>query len=196
MSNNQDQCDHRSQNCDHSTKFGCEQTLDEIQFESSIFYACIQGDLEKVKSIISKRGSEIANEQDKTGYTCLHYAARNGHLNICRLLLINYRVNPNLKTLSCQSTPLHRAAYIGNFEIVQLLLEQKSNPHDKDCDGKTALHKCVEQLTSKATSGEKHSKLLNTAKALLKFDSKIAYEKDNNEKTPLDIYPDLIQFSI
>jgi ankyrin repeat protein len=194
MSSNQDQCDHCGKNCNHTAKFGCEQTLDEIEFEKSIFYACVQGDFEKVKSFISKRGNQFVNEQDKNGYTCLHYAARNGHVKICQFLLISCRANSNLKTFSCKSTPLHRAAYMGNHEIVQLLLNNHSSPYEKDCDGKTALHKCVEQLSIQTMNNEKSSKFLETIKILIKFDPNLVYAKDNNQRSSFDIYPDSINF--
>lgn len=46
-------------------------------------------------------------------------------------------------------TPLHRAAYRGNTEIVQLLLRGGASPSAQDCDGKTALHKVLHVLSVK-----------------------------------------------
>ena len=59
-----------------------DQTLEEIKFENSIYNACVLGDLEKVKSMTIKHGQNILNVQDKNGYTCLHYSARNSHYEI------------------------------------------------------------------------------------------------------------------
>ena len=180
-----------SNSCECSAKFGCEQTLNEIEFENSIFNACVCGDLAKVQSFINKKHGQVVNNSEKSGYTCLHYATRNNNFEICKLLIKN-RANVNATTQSCQSTPLHRACYIGSVEIVELLLENKANPSYKDCDGKNALHKCVERIAiNKAKDTEK---FIETAKILLKFDSELAYEKDKSFKSPLDLYPELKQY--
>jgi ankyrin repeat protein len=192
MSHNQN-CDQSS--CNHTQNFGCEQTLDEIEFENSIFNACVIGDIEKIRSLILKKGIDLVNQQDKSGFSCLHYAARNNHLEICKLLLKTYNASPNLKTYSCQSTPLHRAAYMGNQEIVKLLLDNKAKPCEKTCDGKTALHKCVEQYVSKNYLNDlKKKQFVQTIKLLIDYDKNLLNEKDNNSKTPLDICPHLKEF--
>jgi ankyrin repeat protein len=178
-------------NCNHTAQFGCEQTLDELQFENSVFNACVQGDLGKVKHLLEKKTS--VNEQDKNGYTCLHYAARHERVDIVKLLLSGgYRADPNLRTYSCRSTALHRAAYVGNAEIVALLLASRASPYERDCDGKTGLHKCAERL-SEAREQENVKKYERAAKCFLDFDVELIRDKDNNSKTPADICPDLIK---
>ena len=42
------------------------------------------------------------------------------------------------------ATPLHRAAYAGHRDIVELLLSNGADPRLVDSDGKTALHKVWE----------------------------------------------------
>ena len=71
-----------------------------------------------------------------------HYAARSGHLEICKLL-ISYGATVSLKTKSGKATPLHRAAYMGHTEVVSLLLAHNAKPSDIDSDGMTPLHKVV-----------------------------------------------------
>lgn len=161
------------------------QTLDEIKFENSIFNSCVNGDLNRVVKLVNQKGKSIVNEQDKNGYSCLHYASRNSHFEICKVLIDN-GANVNLKTKSCQSTPLHRASYIGDSKIVKLLLENRASSSEKDCDGKTPLHKCAEQL--KSSSDKKY---LETIKILYFQNPNLIHEKDNNDKSPLDICPDL-----
>lgn len=174
---------HSCEGCSGHT--GCEQSLDEIKFENSIFNACVYGDLEKIKKMVKNKGLEILNEQDKNGYSSLHYAARNGHFEICEYLVRN-GVNVNLKTKSCFSTPLHRAAFVGNAKIVKLLLENKANIHEQDCDGKTAMHKSIEEyLRSKS---QKH---LEVIQILDKFDSNLKNLKDKYDKSSKDVCPDL-----
>lgn len=98
--------------CNHKIT-GYEQTLNELEFEKSIFNACVNGDMDRVKKIVNEKGSSIVNDQDiKNGYTSLHYASRNNHLEICKYL-INNGAKTNLTTFSCESTAIHRAAYMG-----------------------------------------------------------------------------------
>ena len=69
-----------------------------------------------------------------------HYAARNGHLNICQIL-IDHSASPNVQTKSGKVTPLHRAAYCGHTEIVKLLVKHGGDTTIQDADGKLPLHK-------------------------------------------------------
>lgn len=69
-----------------------------------------------------------------------HYSSRNGHLDVCRLLLKN-GANVNAKTRSGNSTSLHRASSTGKLSIVKLLVDFKADIGTTDSDGKTALHK-------------------------------------------------------
>ncbi|CAG8575710.1 23410_t:CDS:2, partial [Racocetra persica] len=114
--------------------------LDELDFQRSIHNASLIGNISQVKSIISKKGSAITNQIDATGYTPLHYSARSGNLEICRLLL-EHGANVNAVTPELSSTPLHRAAIINNSEMVNLLLSYGANPKLKDSDGHTPLDK-------------------------------------------------------
>ncbi len=106
MASNPDDKTHSCHNhelCTHGSEF--DQTLDEIKFENSIYNACVIGDLEKVKRLA--KNSSILSQQDKMGYSCLHYAARNSNFEICKYLIDNH-VNVNMKTFNCESTALHR----------------------------------------------------------------------------------------
>jgi len=84
---------------------------------------------------------------------------------------------------------LKRASYIGNEKIVELLLQNKANPLERDCDGKTALHKCVEKYLEKRTKNFEE-----TIKILLKYNSSQLEISDKMNKTPLDYLPDLKNF--
>lgn len=192
-SNEKNECSHESGQCGHvHASTGYEQTLDEIEFEKSAFYCAVNGDLDRLKQLVAKKGPRILNEQDKNGFTCLHYAARNGRIDICQYLL-GHNVDVNLKTNSCRSTALHRAAYMGNTDIVRLLLAKRARADEADCDGKTALHKCVEQLLIQ----KKTQSYMDTIQLLVKHDSNLVNLKDKSNKTVLDLYPklaDLLKF--
>jgi ankyrin repeat protein len=171
--------------CSHGTNNSYEQTLDEIKFENSIFGACVYNDLNRVQKLISKikieNLSQEINKLDSSGYTALHYAARNGNFQICKLL-IDSKANINIKTRNCESTPLHRASFMCHSKIVQLLIDHNANVLVEDCDGKCALHRCIEN---------KQRDYKETARILLRKSPILLNIKDKLEKTPLDYCPDL-----
>ena len=86
------------------------------------------------------------NEKDNYGGTPLHYASRNGHIEIVREL-INYnaelqqgtRTNVNEKD-NYGGTPLHYASRNGRIEIVRELINYNADVDEKDKNGWTPLH--------------------------------------------------------
>lgn len=58
------------------------------------------------------------NLEDKNGYTALHYAARAGHIGVCKILL-NAGASVNAATRAGKATPLHRAALAGRHCLFQ-----------------------------------------------------------------------------
>lgn len=188
---------HHEPSCSHGSqaRFGCEQTLDELEFEKSVFGCAVYGDLERLRAIVVKRGRECLNDQDRNGYTCLHYAVRNSkNYEMCKFLLEN-GVNVNATTRSCRSTPLHRACYMGNADIVVLLTRTGCRVAEQDCDGKTPLHKCVEQFvdTSQADKKELFKKCIQI---LIKLDDNLVYIKDFNGISPFDIYSNILELKV
>lgn len=192
---------HEDSSCNcHSaeSRFGCEQTLDELDFEKSIFGCAVYGDLQRLKQLISKKGSACLNDQDRNGYTCLHYAARHSRVDICKYIILQANrgdVDVNLKTKSCGSTPLHRACYVGCARIVELLMSSGARGDEQDCDGKTPLHKCVEQMVGGgANSSAKEMEFRECAKILVeKAGPQIVNIKDSSGKSPVDIFPTLLE---
>lgn len=88
------------------------QTLDELAFERGIWYAAQTGDLPRVIKLFNQ--GQGLNEIDTAGYTALHYAARNGYLDVCKFLLAN-NVHVNAKTRAGGATALHRACSSGKY---------------------------------------------------------------------------------
>lgn len=127
--------------CSSSTsRFGVHQNLSEMEFERGIWFAAQNNDLKRVESLLRK-GISAAIE-DSAGYTALHYAARNGHYEVCKVLLEN-GADVNALTRSGHATALHRAATQDHSEIVKLLLNKGADPNIGDADGYTALHRAV-----------------------------------------------------
>ncbi|XP_053181352.1 ankyrin repeat domain-containing protein 39 [Scomber japonicus] len=117
------------------------QTLSEMDFERGIWSAAIDGELERVKSLIQK-GTQ-PNQRDSAGYTALHYASRSGHLAVCKFLLENGAcASPQTPG---GATPLHRSAYCGHLDVVKLLLHHRADPMLCDDDGASPLHKAAER---------------------------------------------------
>jgi ankyrin repeat protein len=77
--------------------------------------------------------------------TPLHLAARQGHLDIVRILLDRAGANTNARDwLNC--TPLHGAASEGHLEIVRILLDRAgSDANARDKYNSTPLHLAAEQ---------------------------------------------------
>ncbi|XP_069692713.1 ankyrin repeat domain-containing protein 39-like [Periplaneta americana] len=147
------------------------QTLDELDFERGIWYAAQYDDLERVEKLL--RQGVSPDIRDAAGYSPLHYAARAGHDRICQCLLAA-GASVDAVTRAGQATALHRAASAGQDGIVSLLLQRGGKPELRDADGKTALHRAVEQ---------NHVK---TAKILLEANPGLKFIFDSKEKLPLD----------
>lgn len=117
------------------------QSLSEMDFERGIWAAARDGDEARVLQLLERRGDPA--EPDLAGYTALHYASRNGHLGVCRLLL--ERGAPCDARTPGGATPLHRACYCGHRAVTELLLAHGADPAATDGDGRTGLHKAAEQ---------------------------------------------------
>lgn len=163
----------RQHQCNCSKTTTASQSLDELEFERGIWTAAIDNDENKLRSLIDKGQLHV---KDNSGYTALHYAARSGHMIICRVLL-DAGIGVNEQTHG-GVTALHRAAMMGHSEIVNLLLSRKADPSIQDSDGKTALHRAAEKC---------HSEV---CRSLLQFDSSLATIRDGKEKVPLQLVPE------
>lgn len=154
--------------CTSAGKFGVSQNLLEMEFERGIwsagnssikkkhyfiefnyvtannlnlkFASAQDNELDKVMKFLEKGVSPSV--VDAAGYNSLHYAARNGHLEICKLLL-QRGIEVDAATRAGRATALQRAASQSRTEIVKLLLERGANPNAQDADGYTALHRAI-----------------------------------------------------
>jgi ankyrin repeat protein len=100
--------------------------------------AAKEGNLDRLRSLV-----DIAtnlNEYDELGYTPLHYAVNNNHLECVRTLL-KQGAEPDIQTNNhAKRTALHEAIYNKQKLIVKLLLQYGANYTTlKDSEGNTAL---------------------------------------------------------
>lgn len=127
------QCDIHDLECACGTTVAA-QSLDELEFERGIWGAAYEGDASRVDSLLNRvfgvdkldaagkfqkliiKFIEVGyyGKKSLTGYTALHYAARNGHLDICKGLL-NHGANINAVTRAGKASALHRAASAGKY---------------------------------------------------------------------------------
>eukprot|EP00944_MAST-04C_sp_MAST-4C-sp1_P010364 g10364.t1 len=103
----------------------------------SIWYAARHGRLERIEELCEREGSKnnIINALDTThnDLTPLHWAAKFGHEDVCRWLLL-HGANPSAVAKD-GNTPLHLAAGNATIKIVRLLLEYASEPRMKNAKG-------------------------------------------------------------
>lgn len=75
----------------------------------------------------------------------MHSSLGHAHLKIqSRVIKPCSHCLPSLSHLRC-SAALHRAAFMGHLQVVELLLAAGATPGLPDADGQTALHKAVQR---------------------------------------------------
>lgn len=167
-------CHQHSCTCQVGGSSNVHQTLDELEFERGIWSAAQTGDVKRIEQLIAK--GTHPNQTDKSGYTALHYAARNGHLEVCKLLC-EHGACINATTKAGVATALHRACTAGQFKVTQFLLLKGANVELQDSDGKTALHRAAEKG---------HMEIFNLLQQYVNISSSIYECKDLKGKRPYD----------
>ena len=81
------------------------------------------------------------NPADRYGDTPLHFAAQEGHLEICSLIIENIS---DRNPFSRGRTPLHYAAAQGHIEVCRLILDKVVNINPSENGGITPLHDAAE----------------------------------------------------
>ncbi|VDL60976.1 unnamed protein product [Hymenolepis diminuta] len=102
--------------------------------------AARNGDVEHVKFLITN-GATFTT--DWLGFSALHFAAMNGHLTTCEMLL-EAGFCKDIRT-KVDRTPLHLAALEGHADIVELLLKNGADIHAIDTMKMTPLHWAAER---------------------------------------------------
>ncbi|XP_045526340.1 ankyrin repeat domain-containing protein 27-like [Pieris brassicae] len=134
------------------------------------------------KGIIQSSLSDFdVNFCDSNGYTPLHFAARYGLDELCKILILN-RANINIKNKKGQ-TPLHLAAIHNKTVALHYLLDNGANINVFDLSGNTALHDACAMGNIGAT------------KTLLSFQPDLTMT-NASEKTPLDVAKQKVHLTI
>ena len=93
--------------------------------------------------LLIEAGADKNAADTRQGWTPLHCAALEGHLDVVRFL-VEVGVDKNQPTTDTGVTPLHSAAHFGHLDIARFLLEVGSNRDHQLRDGSTALHLAAE----------------------------------------------------
>jgi len=110
----------------------------------SICKAVKEKNLEGVKNVLNKEGSEIVNQIDNSGKTVLHLSAEEGELAISKYLIDETKIHINIID-NHRRTALHYACEISaskeeqKLKIAELLLT-KGAVVSQDIEGDTPLH--------------------------------------------------------
>jgi ankyrin repeat protein len=108
--------------------------------ETQLWYFCRHGMTSSVARMLAMRSIDVEGRDGgkEDGWTCLMTASRNGHFDICRLLIDK---GAQLEAKNCYGwTPLHIAASEGYIEIVRLLCDRGADVQARDDSGSTPLH--------------------------------------------------------
>lgn len=135
-------------NCPCCAPTPLSQGLDELSFDRSACAAAHKGDIAKLRRLLQHNPTSAIHTDGLTGgYTPLHYACREGHVEAVHLLL-QYGADPNATTSAGRATPLMRAAYMGHRDVCRQLIDNKPIAADvslRDADGESALDKATKQ---------------------------------------------------
>jgi hypothetical protein len=104
---------------------------------TQLHHCAKNGFTSSVKRLLSIRNINV-NVKDLYGSTPLHWATRNGHIEIARLLLQN-GADVNARCI-IGITPLHFSAIFGHVDILHLLVENGADLEAQINDGWWALH--------------------------------------------------------
>ncbi|XP_014677222.1 PREDICTED: E3 ubiquitin-protein ligase MIB1-like isoform X2 [Priapulus caudatus] len=114
---------------------------------NALHHAALRGNPGAMRILLSKLPRPwVVDEKKDDGYTALHLAALNNHLEVAELLVQQGKANLDLQNCNLQ-TPLHLAVERQHTQIVRLLVREKCNLNIPDKDGDTPLHEALRHHT-------------------------------------------------
>lgn len=114
---------------------------------NALHHAALKGNPSAMKILLSKTNRHwIVEEKKDDGYTALHLAALNNHVQIAELLIRVGKANLDRQNVNLQ-TALHLAVERQHVQIVKLLVREGANLNIPDKDGDTPLHEALRHHT-------------------------------------------------
>ena len=104
---------------------------------TALHYSAYYDNYELV-SLFTNEGIDI-HLKTKNGENCLHLAALNGHLNLCKTLIEKHKFDVNSDSNNGW-TALHYSANCGSYELVSLFAKEGIDIHMKTKNGESCLH--------------------------------------------------------
>ncbi|XP_031345282.1 E3 ubiquitin-protein ligase MIB1-like [Photinus pyralis] len=114
---------------------------------NALHHAALRGNPSAMKILLAKLPRPwIVDEKKDDGYTALHLAALNNHVEVAEQLVLNGKANMDLQNVNLQ-TALHLAVERQHTQIVRLLVKETANLNIADKDGDTPLHEALRHHT-------------------------------------------------
>lgn len=127
--------------------YGADITLTNNNGFNALHHAALKGNPSAMKILLSKTNRHwIVEEKKDDGYTALHLAALNNHVQIAELLVHIGKANLDRQNVNLQ-TALHLAVERQHVQIVKLLVREGANLNIPDKDGDTPLHEALRHHT-------------------------------------------------
>ena len=131
-----------------------------------------------------KLASALLNECNSDGWTPLHVASNEGHVE---LIDIFHRFGSNVDCRAkTMRTPLHVACIRGNFSVIKALLQKGADVDAQDSDGNTPCHFCSEYGHSDCLELLLH----------MKHPQLVTKNKDNVSPLDVAVNKEILQVSI
>ena len=116
--------------------------------------ATMNGNLEVFRSFMSFIAYNFVDSEKQK--TVLYAAVFGGNLDMCKLLIEEYKADVNLSDIN-GITPLHIASYFGHLEVCKLLCKHVTDKNPLDNTGKTPLDLAFSERKWKITRFQKVS---------------------------------------
>ncbi|XP_043276401.1 E3 ubiquitin-protein ligase MIB1 isoform X2 [Venturia canescens] len=114
---------------------------------NALHHAALRGNPSAMRILLSKLPRPwIVDEKKDDGYTALHLAALNNHVEVAELLAGIGKADLDLQNVNLQ-TALHLAVERQHTQIVRLLVREGANVNVADKDGDTPLHEALRHHT-------------------------------------------------
>lgn len=174
---------------------------------NALHHAALRGNPSAMCMLLMKLPRRwIVDEKKDDGYTALHLAALNNHVEVAELLIRHGKANMDIQNVNLQ-TALHLAVERQHTQIVRLLVREGANLNIADKDGDTPLHEAlrhhtlsqlrqlqdtsdVGKLIMGLTSQGADKKSSTTIASILATNGADLEIKNKKNQTPLDLCPD------
>lgn len=160
-----------------------------------------------IGKLIEQKKEWLIDEKKEDGFTPLHLACLNNHLEVVKLIIEFRNQYINTKNLNLQ-TALHLAIDRQHYEIVKYLLENKCNVNLQNKDGDSPFHCLIRNhnlnhikqyvADKKLPTKSNGVKMIEEIACLLIQNEANLYIKNKKDQTVLDLSsdPDLSKFLV